>query len=289
MKNSYILLFVFSITLMKTFSQPVAPLNYNNFWVYGDNLDQSDRWKYVVDNKLFTIDSSLYFKVTKETPTYQVKYLRLRDDNFYVQRVDSSLNQPNNELIYYKQNAQKGDSWEIQEETGQTVRFSVEDTTTIVIWGIPVIIKYLIIESDFISSDEYWTEEFGLIFKEVEGGGNISLKGCLIDSVVYGDTSLVTSVNDEIEKLTTTFELYQNYPNPFNPSTNIEYTVPDGDYITLEVFNILGEKIITLVNGYQQPGKYSIKFNAENLASGTYLYVLKTTDLIETKKMLVTK
>ncbi len=91
------------------------------------------------------------------------------------------------------------------------------------------------------------------------------------------------------------FELMQNYPNPFNPTTTIKYSIPSiGDVETqnlasLRIYNILGEEVATLVNKKQLPGNYSVKFNAKNLPSGVYFYVLKYGNLSATKKMLLLK
>jgi Glucose / Sorbosone dehydrogenase len=92
------------------------------------------------------------------------------------------------------------------------------------------------------------------------------------------------------------FQLNQNYPNPFNPSTVISYSIGDSNdgenFVNLNVFNTLGEKVATLVNDYQTSGYYQIEFNSKNLGSdaitsGVYFYSLKTNNHIETKKMVM--
>jgi hypothetical protein len=85
------------------------------------------------------------------------------------------------------------------------------------------------------------------------------------------------------------FELYQNYPNPFNPVTNISYNLPLASNVELNVFSITGQKVASLVNSYQKAGYYSKKWNASNLASGTYFYELKVNSLVKSKKMLYLK
>jgi hypothetical protein len=85
------------------------------------------------------------------------------------------------------------------------------------------------------------------------------------------------------------FYLGQNYPNPFNPSTNIKYSIPQDENVTLKVFDILGKEVTTLVNGYQQAGTFDVVFNGSNLASGVYYYQLKAGDLTSTKKLMLTK
>jgi len=85
------------------------------------------------------------------------------------------------------------------------------------------------------------------------------------------------------------FELNQNYPNPFNPSTIISFNLPKSGQVTLKIYNLMGEEIKTLVEGYKETGIYTVNFTAEDLASGMYLYRLSTNDFTETKKMLFMK
>jgi hypothetical protein len=85
------------------------------------------------------------------------------------------------------------------------------------------------------------------------------------------------------------YTLEQNYPNPFNPSTVIKYTIPENGFVTLDVYNLLGEKVGSLVNGVQEAGRYEINFDASNLASGIYVYSLKSGSFTSVKKMLLMK
>jgi hypothetical protein len=85
------------------------------------------------------------------------------------------------------------------------------------------------------------------------------------------------------------FELRQNYPNPFNPSTTISFTLPQAGNVTLKVYNALGQEIATLVNGRQTAQNYEVTFDASNLASGIYIYTLRTDNFSQSKKMLLVK
>ena len=85
------------------------------------------------------------------------------------------------------------------------------------------------------------------------------------------------------------YTLEQNYPNPFNPSTVIKYAIPEGGFVTLDVYNLLGEKVASLVNGVQEAGRYEINFDASNLASGIYVYSIKSGSFTSVKKMLLMK
>lgn len=104
-------------------------------------------------------------------------------------------------------------------------------------------------------------------------------------------------IKNEITGNPKDFELNQNYPNPFNPITTISYEIKSSSYVVLKVFDITGKEIRTLQNGYQNQGRYNIKFNSSNLSSGVYFYNITVRDLsgkssefvTQTKKMLIVK
>ncbi len=87
----------------------------------------------------------------------------------------------------------------------------------------------------------------------------------------------------------TEYSLSQNYPNPFNPSTVIKYALPQAGYVTLTVFNLLGEKVATLVNEDMSAGTHSVEFNASDLSSGLYIYTIKASGFINSQKMVLMK
>ncbi len=83
------------------------------------------------------------------------------------------------------------------------------------------------------------------------------------------------------------YKLEQNYPNPFNPTTEINYSVPENGYITLKVYNLLGQEITTLFEGFQKRGSYTESFNGRGLSSGVYLYRLAAANFSEIKKTIL--
>jgi hypothetical protein len=97
----------------------------------------------------------------------------------------------------------------------------------------------------------------------------------------------VTGVAGKV--LPTEYSLSQNYPNPFNPSTVIEFALPKDAHVTLEVYNILGQKVMTLINEVRPAGYHSVKLDGTNLASGMYLYRLATGQQTFMKKLLLMK
>ncbi|MBI9072128.1 MAG: cellulase family glycosylhydrolase [Melioribacteraceae bacterium] len=90
-------------------------------------------------------------------------------------------------------------------------------------------------------------------------------------------------------ELPVSFELQQNYPNPFNPTTTINYAIAESGEVSLKVFDVLGNEVSTLVDGYKPKGIYSVSFNAANLSSGIYYYTISTREFRNTKTMILLK
>ncbi len=105
----------------------------------------------------------------------------------------------------------------------------------------------------------------------------------LIDIFPSADMDIKEEKNGKPEG----YLLKQNYPNPFNPMTNISFTIPKSDYVTLKVFNILGKDIATLLEGLKPPGSYKITFSGNNLSSGIYIYKITTGSFTDSKKMIL--
>lgn len=97
-----------------------------------------------------------------------------------------------------------------------------------------------------------------------------------------------TNVNDD-SKLPKEFVLFQNYPNPFNPSTTIEYSILHSGFVSLKIFDILGNEVVDLINEEKSAGRHVVEFSAAELPSGLYYYRLEAAGYSETKKMLLLK
>ena len=128
--------------------------------------------------------------------------------------------------------------------------------------------------------------DVGIISIKIGGGFSSKLYSAKIGTTYYGD---IVSVEDDIVTFPNKYFLMQNHPNPFNPVTNISYSLPVSGEMTLIIYNILGEEIARLVDGFQQAGEYNITWNASNFASGIYFYRLGAGNFTETKKMVLLK
>jgi len=120
------------------------------------------------------------------------------------------------------------------------------------------------IMSEYIGSDDRWKTRVG----------KISLEQIL-------------SSSGEGDKPVRQFNLEQNYPNPFNPSTTINFTLQEGSFVRIIIYNALGQEIEDLINTEMDPGNHSYQYYNDKLAGGIYYYQLQTSSFVETKKMIL--
>ncbi|NOY58561.1 MAG: T9SS type A sorting domain-containing protein [Calditrichaeota bacterium] len=153
------------------------------------------------------------------------------------------------------------------------------------------------------AGNEIWSKTYGdynddgfSAVREVGDGGYI-ISG---STSSYGNSSEVfllkinkwggfTSVNLIENTRPTEFQLEQNYPNPFNNETVIRYQLPKNSHVTLNIYNMTGQKVRTLIDAFQTSGMHSVHLDAKDLASGLYLYKITTDRFVKTKKMLLLK
>jgi len=173
--------------------------------------------------------------------------------------------------------------WEEQANTFKAILKVLlsKRTTGVVTWNV-----WMIRDSDGQSSDRT-----PVLFRE---DGSAKPAYYAVQTILEDPTTDV----EESKVIPEEFDLGQNYPNPFNPTTTIKYSIPaavgngharSSTYVTLKIYDILGQDVATLVNKQQSPGNYEIIFNANGLPSGTYFYRLTVENYSETKKMLLLK
>lgn len=195
----------------------------------------------------------------------------------------------------YKLYADSGMSWFAgydPVDSNRTFRISVRRVYQTTVFGVPTTVKVFNFEMRYVRQgdtvsysfgSEHLASGFGLIQEDVEPSDVYVLTGAIIDSVRYGTILLAP----EEKKLPPTVQLLQNYPNPFNPVTAIVYQMPTNSHVKLEVFDVLGQLIKTVVNETQGAGTYQVQFDASYLSSGVYLYRLTAGDVRITKRMLL--
>ena len=109
------------------------------------------------------------------------------------------------------------------------------------------------------------------------------------DTLTVGGKLQITDVEEDEVGLPENFELTQNFPNPFNPSTEIKYSLPERSYVKLEIINLVGEVVKTLVSSNMERGTHNIKWNANNLASGVYIINISSVGLETSQNFRSTK
>jgi len=134
----------------------------------------------------------------------------------------------------------------------------------------------------------------------VDNAGHVYVTGGRGNEYVLGDKTMLTikyaqtmrsasrtSAEQETAERPAHYRLGQNYPNPFNPSTTIRYAIAKPGHVTLQVFNLHGQEIATLVNENKSAGEYDIQWTPDNLSSGAYLYRLQAGEFIQTRKLVL--
>ena len=256
-----------------------------------------DTWQYTLDNTGIIYQTDII--VADSTDSIGGHYLKYTNAG-YRYHIDTNYNVY--ELIppvqdfyhHYKLDAEIGDNWLWVPPQSDSIRAKIVDIYPDTIFGINTMVKEIEYWLFISQTDSIWlatrflASGFGLIAFWGEPGPFYHLSGAVIDSEQYG---FIVSIDEGQRQLflPNVVELYQNYPNPFNPITTIYYQLTHTTPVVLEVFNSLGQKVITLVNELQSPGTYKIRFDGANLSSGVYYYQIEANGFIQQKKMLLIK
>lgn len=244
--------------------------------------------------------------LTRDSVTESATYLFYNHDSIPAFSIDSSLDViyyptvPQWRSLRYKLNANLMEWWTVQEEDTTIGRPAViarvESTFSGYLFGVSTQMKAIGFYFDqgdttilFWRNEEYLAAGFGffLSFYDPPWTPYEELVGCIIDGRRYGT---LVSVRDENSiELPVSSRLYPCFPNPFNPSTTISYFLSERGTVNVTVWDILGRRLATLLDEFQDTGFHSILFQAENLPSGVYLVRLTIGGFSSTTKIIYSK
>lgn len=214
------------------------------------------------------------------------------------QDVKASMNLRNHPVLSWIPNSEK----DVVSDGGYKIyrAFGNDNQPSLTEYQLIATVKH--VNQNPVQSFEDSTSSFGLtgssaasvkLFYKVSAFDNTFLESVMSDSAMIIDTTanhrVSSSGGSAAGILPYADELINNYPNPFNPSTQINYSLKLGGVVTLEIFDMLGRKVFDLVNEVQSPGKHSVKFDASNFPSGTYIYRIRCGSYTESKKMMLVK
>ncbi len=278
------------------------PLKSGNKWIYASYWMEYNPSGTPISHFVGT----KIMKVVKDTLINNIPYFLLENDLLHqfvfeeriLLRVDSATGfvyrywpDLNSEYLFHNLNAEVGDIIYNPHNPSEPY-YKLISQDAVQFWGQNT---HLRIYSEYCigGCSHHLVKGFGLGYSSFDefGGVEDRLKGCILDGVVYGDTTFIVGVDEKNELITIEFKLSQNYPNPFNPSTRIQYQVSSSSHVTLKVYDVLGNEVATLVDEYKEAGSYEVEFSASSgiryLASGIYFYQLKAGDFVQTKKMIL--
>jgi hypothetical protein len=267
-----------------------------------------NRWVYLtvsVVNPNITYGVALNEVIGDSIATNGKLYYHLKENNYHsLERIDTvegkvyryyeNPNLPQSEYVFANLMGEVGDTLiTFNPSSPSPAYLIVTSIDTLNKWGFTKLRKNFIRYAYPSFSRFSYTQDIGMDYwvSTLIGYSMYSertIKGCVINGIVYGDTTL-TGIDDEENPIASEFKLEQNYPNPFNPSTVISYRLPVTSNVTLKVYDVLGNEIATLVNEEKPVGEYEVEFEGTGLPSGIYFYQLKAGSFIQTKKMVLLK
>lgn len=257
------------------------PVGGNSFWQthYGNKTDLafSLPWRYDLEKGYpFPRNDSTYrhrtrdIRLSKDLPLGgDTVTIAAKIRNFGLQAITTPFT-----VKFYKGDPNNGGSF-IAHTTVDTTIAARGYRNVSVQWAIPVSQNLDSLRIYALIDDE------NAVTNEVHENNNLGWA----PAVSYGT---ITGVETD-QTIPESFELAQNYPNPFNPSSTIKFQLSSSGKTTLTVYNMLGQIVQTLVDGFLNRGSYAVQFNGSGLASGVYFYRLQTDNFIQTKKMMLIK
>lgn len=285
-KTTFYLVVLICLSNDLIFCQNFFPLEVGNLWtyeIYYNNVSDGLHNYVVTKDSTFSNGKKYYFISNMDNA--QLNYVRVDSDFVYFYDVNDSV-----EVAAYKLNASPNETWNANISIFMTITFGgsqkeilFNDSTLINIYSL-----------DGLSTGEMeLSKDYGPIYSVNNGDPGVPLvpvfkkilRGCIISGKKYGTT--VDIEENLIEQ--PDYILLSNFPNPFNPTTTIRYNLPSSGFVRMTVYNPLGQKIRTLINGYCYSGIHNIKFDGSNLASSLYIILLETSESVRSHKIILQK
>lgn len=286
------------------------PLRIGNVWVYSCQIGypyySSGRIRIGIDSIVF-LNNEFYFRYS-----FMLQYISGNNEcdccafpfsnaPWKYVRVDSVSSRLSKYIstasCYYHANEEVFDSLKAKlndsMKTCQNGIFRCIDTSAVTIFGLTRRARtFAELRFEGITTRKY-ASGIGLFyvsFQQLNTSSTQQLRGCVIDDVLYGDTSMLVGMIRIGSEVPEVFHLDQNYPNPFNSSTVINFEIPRSTRVEIVLFDVVGQKVQTLVNDELNSGRYNLTLNSDNLASGVYFYTMFADGkIIETKTMALIK
>ncbi|MFA8343219.1 MAG: T9SS type A sorting domain-containing protein [Rhodothermaceae bacterium] len=295
-----ILIFLFELC----YAQEELPMEYfphsvGDYWEYTTyhNLDVVYKTFIIGKTEKDSLGNTFIYYSDNSKPTYMidtenvVSYLSIHPITGKIQ----------DKIYYYKLDSIEKEEWWFDKKYNQKARidslyegYFLGKLTTFKIIGyyqLTSTIDTMIDKTSWYLYSKVLAKGFGHVSDFGADSPPYYLSGCIISGDTTG--SIMVSVEEIEGSIPEGYGLYQNYPNPFNPSTTIEFEINEGKEVRLEIYNMLGRKIKTLLEGYRPAGRYKVKFNISDqglsLGSGVYIYRLKAGQYNAVKKMVFLK
>ena len=255
----------------------------------------------LLSDSVLSIKGSSTSPISQDLILGEVELFAKEEGEFNVQVIEASINEGAVEV-----NLEFGSILLTEDKTPPDVPSNVEinfnETTESAVveitWDIVSAsdLKEYLVTREFDSEENTITTELNLatdtlfssgvykyFIQSVDNAGNVSERSDSVEIIIS------TVSNELINSLPNTFTLSQNYPNPFNPTSTIKFGIPEAAVVKLEIYNLLGQKVKTLVNARRSAGFHTVNFDATNLSSGMYMYRIQAGNFVKIKKMTLIK
>lgn len=247
------------------------PLHTGDYWEYiyspafretrkaiGDTLMPNGKLYRIVRQEVFGYTTFSFWRVSKENELFQIDQNRTE------------------EYLRFKLNINLGDSWKYPVAGGDSSIFIVTEMGDTTLWSHQY--KFAkIVDTRAFGSEYILVDSIGVFYEGFEGG-KLELQGAIINGKQLGMITSVHSIEATASK--NSLSIFQNYPNPFNSSTTFEYQLDSPSHVRISIFDVIGETVKILYDGFQTPGQHKINWNGSNdlglpVSSGSYFYKLE--------------